>query len=53
MQGSLRGLLPPLARIDFVFTNSLLIASHAEVWSQSHIADHRPLVVELAIVGGV
>lgn len=45
----LRGMVPPLARIDYVFTSEHLLPLSAAVWAQSGGADHRPVVVEVAV----
>lgn len=45
----LPGILPPLVRIDYVFISQRLLPLSAAVWAQSDSADHRPVVVQVAV----
>lgn len=40
--------IPPLARLDYVFTNAHLLPLAMRVWSRSGDSDHRPVVAEIA-----
>ena len=44
------GLVPPLARLDYVFHDDDWRALEAHVWNRSGGGDHRPLFVRLALL---
>jgi endonuclease/exonuclease/phosphatase (EEP) superfamily protein YafD len=49
LDSGLRSLVPPLARIDYIFHDETVLSLAARVWPTSGGSDHHPVWVQLAI----